>query len=93
MIAGHALRLPGFFFEADDAVIVVDFHDPEFTAVGDGHFDAADDEVGVVREQRRRIEELEAQVDYLTKRFRAAKQAANWLETRFRLRWQDSYGT
>ena len=47
----------------------------------------------VVREQRRRIEELEAQVDYLTKRFRAAKQAVNWLETRFRLRWQDSYGT
>ncbi len=47
----------------------------------------------VVREQRRRIAELEAQVDYLTKRFRAAKQAANWLETRFKLRWQDSFGT
>lgn len=47
----------------------------------------------VVREQRRRIAELEAQVDYLTKRFRAAKQAASWLETRFKLRWQDSFGT
>lgn len=47
----------------------------------------------VVREQRRRIAELEAQVDYLTKRFRAAKQAAAWLETRFKLRFQDSFGT
>lgn len=47
----------------------------------------------VVREQRRRIAELEAQADYLTKRFRAAKQAANWRETRFRLRWRDSCGT
>ena len=47
----------------------------------------------MVKAQRKRIRELESQVDHLKKRFVAAKQAVKWFETKFRWNMQDSYGT